>query len=1035
MPQQLTTQPRNSAVTHSSREPSNTSGVRQLKTKASKLKLFGLDSSNSSEIDEEKTVVNKSRKSKERKHRKVENLGHNRGVHCRPNLPLCSSVSETKSREQVQGSRTGELPTSRVRSHASSLVKNKFGEKSTPEKTTPKRSCGSQENDSDSSSDIPRHPFARRCKALLIASDSDDQVDNSRIFQRKRRRKRKARLSDRTVNEGSDSSSNSDHSSLGKKRHLAHHITVKPCSPHARTRTDMQRKVNKKEVIPQIDHRPVATKKTLLSSQSFTPNSLPGTEGRARTLQEDYPAEETPSTPSNTIKRKRSVLLFETPPRPFRKQKRNSPFSQASMEHKADSSDVRNATYDPDGVEDQEEDSLMLPNVENDSAMLPEKGKDTQPRSESVTRELSNSSDQGENGSLVQSESEAENGLVIEESHDINCTESNLSSPSTPVASVKTQELGQRVPRLGPVVLIDRPKLKPKPAPLPAPAPKFTARAGPEYIDKLFSKLNQQTGVCSEANQSGKRSSLDPPQDTRSKQPQRNANSHTERTSSVPHLTQPLRGANYQGQSPNFLPNFYGTLGPAAANDSLAPPRHGPNFTLAQTQPSISLLPQPSSSHISSTSEQAKANLTSHTPGCMRLPHDHPQLTPTQPCSMPLKPGPAPGQPHSTPGHPRPMSGQPHSTPGHHPIPGEPSESLVPVSHPHQVPWLPSITTRHGKRLAPIPMEQMKETLEEVVATKIQSRWWKAGLNKICVSLTDASLPFFLRMVLETILRSDPLEPLQHYNGLPPRLFRLFQVVCVVEQRLAPQHPNGLRRALLRAIQAIVTQPDSRIRPHSLACLAAWYVASSSIDSHPEAGQEWGRGRAFLVDLLFHHPGTVHLSILTAARTCRSVFLKHVKYRELSGVEQVLIWLAHYGAWVGQPKVRSDLTEWLAQHLDSKKPPQNPATITKKLITMLEPEMNKDIQWGAVVGLVVLARWQGRLWAQKHLLPALSAAATKITTIVKGDLIQQEDLKNKISHLFDNLGQALPCGPMESQTGDVVKEMEGAVNTLLGCHQ
>lgn len=68
------------------------------------------------------------------------------------------------------------------------------------------------------------------------------------------------------------------------------------------------------------------------------------------------------------------------------------------------------------------------------------------------------------------------------------------------------------------------------------------------------------------------------------------------------------------------------------------------------------------------------------------------------------------------------------------------------------------------------------------------------------------------------------------------------------------------------------------LQPHSLACLTVWYVASASIDSHEEAGQRWGRGRAFLVDLLFHHPGTAHLSILTAVCSCPTLFLKRVEY-------------------------------------------------------------------------------------------------------------------------------------------------------------
>lgn len=125
-----------------------------------------------------------------------------------------------------------------------------------------------------------------------------------------------------------------------------------------------------------------------------------------------------------------------------------------------------------------------------------------------------------------------------------------------------------------------------------------------------------------------------------------------------------------------------------------------------------------------------------------------------------------------------------------------------------------------------------------------------------------------------------------------------------------------------------------------------------------------------------------------------------------------MIWLAHYGPWVGRPGVRSDLTKWLVLQLDSKKPTQNPAALIKNLVDMLEPRSNKDKLWGAVVGLVVLTRWQGRPWAQKHLLPVLSAAAAKITAAVpqedqgSGDVVPREDLESKISLLF---GKSLFC--------------------------
>ena len=125
------------------------------------------------------------------------------------------------------------------------------------------------------------------------------------------------------------------------------------------------------------------------------------------------------------------------------------------------------------------------------------------------------------------------------------------------------------------------------------------------------------------------------------------------------------------------------------------------------------------------------------------------------------------------------------------------------------------------------------------------------------------------------------------------------------------------------------------------------------------------------------------------------------------------MWLAHYGAWVGREIVRSDLTEFLAQQLCMKKPPPSPGNLARTLIYLLDPNKSKDWQWGAVAGLVVLVRWQGRQWARKNLLPILS----KVTAKIPIDIYQpmenisgrtngnsSEDLKVKIAHLF---GKAL----------------------------
>ncbi|KAG0715181.1 hypothetical protein GWK47_012547 [Chionoecetes opilio] len=246
-----------------------------------------------------------------------------------------------------------------------------------------------------------------------------------------------------------------------------------------------------------------------------------------------------------------------------------------------------------------------------------------------------------------------------------------------------------------------------------------------------------------------------------------------------------------------------------------------------------------------------------------------------------------------------------------------------------------------------------------------------------------------------------------------------------------------------------------RKMPYSLASLTAWYIASTSIEDHSKAGQKWMKAETFLVDLLFHHPGTIHLALLTVARTSHRLFCRLMQHRVhrhtptfervvrhdslrvlsrqglarereseytfslprllavtslastvTSGLGQVIVWLTHYGMWVGQPNVRSDLTKWLAKHLSLRTPPQRPKIFAKNVIALLATEKDEDWLWEAVVGLVVLVRWQGRPWARHHLLPALRTAMDKITNSPslsssdRRNSQQNENIKMKISRLF-----------------------------------
>ncbi|KAK8401289.1 hypothetical protein O3P69_002803 [Scylla paramamosain] len=617
---------------------------------------------------------------------------------------------------------------------------------------------------------------------------------------------------------------------------------------------------------------------------------------------------------------------------------------------------------------------------------------------------------------LPRSDSDSEDEMVVEEntsncigSSKENAPKSSESASQTQVtATTRSQECQMlRLSHLGPVALFDQPRFRKKPAPAPMPTAMQTPiPAGPEYVEKLFSSLHQRI----------ERSSVDLTQNSHATQPQGTINSRAAGTASLSQtcLNQPVRGIDYQGQSPVLLPNMYGTLQPVPAtekpkpisrnNSSLCTPGH------SWEAPHSAL---PGSSHVVSSTEQIQPNPT----------YNHPN-----PVAEKL---------HNTFGTSQVTPLQPQASHNQNP---QYSYASVPNCSLQQMPWLPKIRPErvtHGKQQETLAIEDLEEALEEVLATRLCSKWWVMGLQQLCASINTKILPYFLRLVLKCIMCADPLEPQKHPNSLPPKLYRLFQVVCIMEQRLTPHHPRGLHNALLRAIQAIISKPDIKITLHSLASLTAWYIASASIDGQAKAGQEWRRARTFLVDLLFHHPGAIHLALLTAATTSYRIFCKFMQHRVMSGLEQVVVWLAHYGAWVGQPGVRSDLTKWLAQHLKVKKPPQSPAPLIKNLVTLLDPEKKRDLQWGAATSIVVLARWQGWAWTREHLLPPLLTAAGEISMAVSQqeescnrDLELNEDFNIKISHLFDNLSQALPCGPEEKDYDDIVEKMKNAVTSI-----
>lgn len=1061
------------------------------KTRTSKMDLFGTDSdsSDSSDEEEKKIPVRKSRKNEEKKQQPPppERI-HSKSKKFRSSLPIGTKVIEKrKSTGHVQISRT------RVPSSSSSLLSTSQTTNSEDELLDQKmRQNSSQGTDSTTSdSDLPHPPVSRKCRSMLIKSESEDLEDDmsSIVYLRKRR-----------VDDGSESqesgSSNGSHHSLAEQRQLL----ATPCltpnlhSTHKMTKNKRQMEMDKQspvgqhpipststpaitshasEALPQRRHLSVSEKRgrQTLQRKCRTPPSLPpkkqkikapvpqGDQGPQQTpeppvsyysvckrgkrvgcgqqvqIRTNEPFEQgstgrqTITTPSPTRDRQHKTLFLENL---SHSSKRRTGYnvswdhdSKHHKEHKVnDSSDASGGTGEADTVNGHN-DTPLSSQMDIDAHLSPKSSDDdlVMSQSNSDTQVMSEGDAQNQTGALEQpkNESDSEGELVIEEAP-ISCTdasmqdasESNESTTQAQVAAVnKSQGQILCTSHLGPVTFIDRPRFIKKPAPTPKPTTmKTPIPAGPKYIDKLFSKLNQRT----------KRSSVNVEQDSLIKQPTSNLQAEGSNILKQPNLMQCSRRIDYQGQSPVLLPNIYGTLGPASAIEKPDPSQ---STSLSQSEPDHSLKASqavlPSSCDISNDVEQ------------------------TQPCPTPDQPHLTPDQPHITSGTSNVTAGQPHPIHSQHPQCPE-TESLPEIPH-QQISWLPEITPErvmhHGKQQkkmdVPLEVEDLEETLEEVVASRINSKWWVTGLGKICSSITTETLPCFLRFVLKSILRSNPLERQLHRDALPPRLYRLFQMVCIVEQRVAPQHPHSLRSALLRAAQAIIVEPDIKLTPYSLANLTAWYVALTSIESQAKAGHEWEKARTFVVDLLFHHPGTVHLALLTAANTSRRLFCRFMQQRETSGLELVILWLAHYGRWLGQAWVRSDLTKWMDRHLSMKKPAQSPAILSKKLVALLTSGKNKDWQWGAVAGLVILVRWQGRPWARKHLLPALLIATNKTTTdvsqqeennCIKSDSQLQEDLKTKISNLFGNLGRALPCGFKEKDSGDVVKEIEDAVTSL-----
>lgn len=268
---------------------------------------------------------------------------------------------------------------------------------------------------------------------------------------------------------------------------------------------------------------------------------------------------------------------------------------------------------------------------------------------------------------------------------------------------------------------------------------------------------------------------------------------------------------------------------------------------------------------------------------------------------------------------------------------------------------------------------ELRSVVEELATCNINGKEWRRLINKLKRLAVSTPALQIIRVFLWGILQQDPLQEKKVAQGLTPALYQLFQALCVLEIRL----DQSFRTAISNSIRVLICQPSPHLRPHSLGSLAAWYVANLSV-SKREDKEILQLGRAFLVDLLFHHPGTVHLALLSALNSGQKFLIRMVNHREASGIEKVLQWVAFHGIWMGTESVRTQLTKYLTNQIGVHNPPSSDlAVLVKDLLSKLLESTEIAVSCNLLTSIMILARWQGQPWIQSHLLPAVTALISK----------------------------------------------------------
>ncbi|RXG72195.1 hypothetical protein Avbf_03254 [Armadillidium vulgare] len=263
--------------------------------------------------------------------------------------------------------------------------------------------------------------------------------------------------------------------------------------------------------------------------------------------------------------------------------------------------------------------------------------------------------------------------------------------------------------------------------------------------------------------------------------------------------------------------------------------------------------------------------------------------------------------------------------------------------------------------------KNLQEYFQDILGCLIGGPGWDRLIESIITFISDIKSPNVLdkfqpivRNILVSVLRASPCEKRDPKFSLPPTIYKLFHIVRILEKHF--KLPVFALDSLVNvaAHKLILTK---KLRPNSLSSLTTWVMSSchaqyNKLESPAnEESLRWGR--CFLTDLLFHHKGFVHDSLLSALYSSRRIFIRIVKYRESTNLEKLIYWIAYHGNWEGPKITRSNLIQDLNMKLWLRKPPHVNATdiIKAILLVLINKEADKNELSSCKAAFLLYLKW------------------------------------------------------------------------------